>query len=83
MMIAFFMIALEFPMPQLKQTMIHRSIVVRIVILVLQASMAILFYQVCKMIISEMTILIDHMHREQTGHCGRLLPQVVTRAPKY
>lgn len=61
MMIAFFMIALEFPMPQLKQMMIHRSIVLRIVMLILQASMAILFYQVCKMIISEMTILIDHM----------------------
>jgi len=45
MMIAFFMIALEFPMPQLKQMMIHRSIVLRIVMLILQASMAILFYQ--------------------------------------
>ncbi|KIM83403.1 hypothetical protein PILCRDRAFT_97228 [Piloderma croceum F 1598] len=45
MMTAFFMIALEFPMPQLKQTMIHRSIVLRIVMLVLMAFMAILFYQ--------------------------------------
>jgi len=61
MLIAFFMIALEFPMPQLKQTMIHRSIVLRIVMLILQAFMAILFYQVCKMTISETAILIDHV----------------------
>jgi hypothetical protein len=60
MMIALSMVALEFPMPQLKQTMIHRSIVLRIVMLVLQAFMAILFYQVCKMTISETTILINH-----------------------
>jgi hypothetical protein len=60
MMFAFFMVALEFPMPQLKQTMIHRSIVLRIVMLVLQAFMAILFYQVRKMTISETTILINH-----------------------
>jgi sulfate adenylyltransferase (ADP) / ATP adenylyltransferase len=46
MLTAFFMIALEFPMPQLKGTVIHRSIVLRIVMLVMQAFMAILFYQV-------------------------------------
>jgi len=45
MLTAFFMIALEFPMPQLKGTVIHRSIVLRIVMLVMQAFMAILFYQ--------------------------------------
>jgi small-conductance mechanosensitive channel len=48
MLTAFFMIAVEFPMPQLKGTMIHRSIVLRIVMLIMQAFMAILFYQVSK-----------------------------------
>lgn len=45
MMVAFFMIALEFPMPQLKGTMIHRSLVLRIVMLILQAVLAVMFYQ--------------------------------------
>jgi len=45
MLIALFMIALEFPMPQLKGMMIQRSIVLRIVMLTLQAFLAILFYQ--------------------------------------
>jgi len=42
---ASFMVALEYPLPQLKGTVLHRSIVVRIVLLIMQASMAILFYQ--------------------------------------
>jgi len=45
MLLTFFMIALEFPMPQLKRTMIYRSIVFRIVMLIMQAFMAIMFYQ--------------------------------------
>jgi len=45
MLIAFFMIALEFPLPQLKAIAIHRSIVLRIVMLIMQALFAILFYQ--------------------------------------
>jgi len=45
MLTALFMIALEFPMPQLKGMMIQRSIVLRIVMLTLQAFLAILFYQ--------------------------------------
>jgi len=39
------MIALEFPLPQLRGTMIHRSFPLRIVVLILQAFMAVLFYQ--------------------------------------
>jgi len=45
MLTAFFMIALEFPLPQLKGTFIHRSIVLRVVFLVMQAFSAIMFYQ--------------------------------------
>jgi hypothetical protein len=42
------MIALEFPLPQLKGTFIHRSIVSRVVLLVMQAFSAIMFYQVSR-----------------------------------
>jgi len=45
MMTGLFMIALEFPLPQLKSLAIHRSIVLRIVILLFQTFLAILFYQ--------------------------------------
>lgn len=46
MLIAFFMIALEFPIPQLKSLAIYRSIPFRIVMLFFQAFFCILFYQV-------------------------------------
>jgi len=45
MMIAIFMVALEFPLPQLKGTRIYRSFVFRIVVLIIQAFFAVLFYQ--------------------------------------
>jgi len=45
MIVAFCMIALEYPLPQLKGTALHRSIIVRIVVLILQAFLAVLFYQ--------------------------------------
>jgi len=45
MLSAFFILALEFPLPQLKGTFMHRSIVLRVVLLVMQASSAIMFYQ--------------------------------------
>jgi hypothetical protein len=45
MLMALFILALEFPIPQAKGLAIHRSIVFRIVLLVFQASVAILFYQ--------------------------------------
>jgi hypothetical protein len=45
MIIGFWLVALEFPLPQLRQTRIHRSFVVRIVSLIAQAFFAVLFYQ--------------------------------------
>lgn len=44
--LAGFIIALEFPAPFLKGTRFHRSIVLRIPLLLLQVSLAALFYQV-------------------------------------
>jgi len=40
-----FMVALEWPLPILKKTPLYRSIVLRIVLLLAQASLDILFYQ--------------------------------------
>ncbi|KAF8894087.1 hypothetical protein BD779DRAFT_1435317 [Infundibulicybe gibba] len=45
MALGFFIIALEFPVPQLKPFAIHRSIVLRIVILLFQTFFNILYYQ--------------------------------------
>ncbi|TDL26199.1 hypothetical protein BD410DRAFT_813168 [Rickenella mellea] len=45
MLHALFVLALEWPLPLMKNLSIYRSIVVRIVLLVSQASIAILFYQ--------------------------------------
>lgn len=45
MILAFFILALELPLPQLKGLSIHRSWVVRIVLLSVQAFLTILFYQ--------------------------------------
>lgn len=46
MIMGLFIIALEFPLPQLKKLAIHRSIVLRIVLLLFQTFLTILFYQV-------------------------------------
>jgi hypothetical protein len=46
MIVAFIILAIEFPLPFIKGRAIHRSIPLRIVMLVFQASLAILFYQV-------------------------------------
>jgi vacuolar-type H+-ATPase subunit I/STV1 len=45
MIVAFIILAIEFPLPFIKGRAIHRSIPLRIVMLVFQASLAILFYQ--------------------------------------
>lgn len=45
MIVGLFMIALEFPLPQLKALAIHRSIVLRIVMLLFQTFLTILYYQ--------------------------------------
>ena len=44
--LAGFIIALEFPAPFLKGTLLHRSIAIRIPLLLMQAFLAALFYQV-------------------------------------
>ncbi|KAL1744803.1 hypothetical protein HDZ31DRAFT_37879 [Schizophyllum fasciatum] len=41
----FMLIALETPLPILKSTAIYRSLVLRVVLLILQASLTIMFYQ--------------------------------------
>jgi len=43
--LAFFMLAIEYPLPKLKRFAIQRSIVLRVVVLILQASSTLLFYQ--------------------------------------
>jgi hypothetical protein len=45
MALGFFMIAIDFPLPQLKSSAIHRSIPLRIVILFFQTFLTALFYQ--------------------------------------
>ncbi|KAG6866746.1 hypothetical protein C0991_011405 [Blastosporella zonata] len=45
MILGMFIIALEFPLPLLKKLAIHRSIVLRIVLLLFQSFLTILFYQ--------------------------------------
>jgi hypothetical protein len=61
MLIGFFMIALEFPLPQLKAFAIHRSIVLRIVVLMFQAFFGILFYQVRHVVFVESPLFICHV----------------------
>ena len=43
--LGFFMIALEYPLPVLKGTVLHRSTILRVVLLVLLSFVAVLFYQ--------------------------------------
>jgi len=45
MLLGFTMIAIEFPLPQLKSLALHRSLVLRLVLLIFQAFFAVLFYQ--------------------------------------
>ncbi|KAG2342474.1 hypothetical protein BDR05DRAFT_1060214 [Suillus weaverae] len=45
MVLGFIIIALEYPIPMLKGTAIHRSIALRVVLLILQAAGTVLFYQ--------------------------------------
>ncbi|TFK44347.1 hypothetical protein BDQ12DRAFT_717506 [Crucibulum laeve] len=45
MALGMFMIAMEFPIPPLKKLAIHRSLVVRIVLLLFQTFLTILYYQ--------------------------------------
>lgn len=73
MLSGFFMIALEFPVPQLKGFAIHRSIVLRIVLLLMQAFISVLFYQVnsCGLLFpSNAAYDVVHPH---TGYKCRLM----------
>ncbi|KAG0698136.1 hypothetical protein DFH29DRAFT_113523 [Suillus ampliporus] len=45
MVLGSIMIALEYPVPALKRTAFHRSFSLRVVLLTMQASIAVLFYQ--------------------------------------
>ncbi|KAF4567599.1 hypothetical protein EYR40_006600 [Pleurotus pulmonarius] len=45
MLLGHLMLALEFPLPQLKGLAIHRSIVLRVVLLLFQTFLTVLFYQ--------------------------------------
>ena len=45
--LAFTIIALEYPAPFLKGTSLHRSLAIRVVLLFAQAFLSILYYQVC------------------------------------
>jgi len=45
MILAFVILAIEFPLPQLKGSSIHRSFVVRVPLLLLQAFLTVLYYQ--------------------------------------
>ncbi|KAG1746134.1 hypothetical protein EDB19DRAFT_1894278 [Suillus lakei] len=50
MALGFTMIALEYPIPILKGTAIHRSIALRVVLLIIQAAGTVLFYQLWSLI---------------------------------
>jgi len=45
MLVGFSILAVECPLPQIQKTRIHRSLALRIVMLLFQTSLAILFYQ--------------------------------------
>jgi hypothetical protein len=58
--LAGFIIALEFPIPHLKGTKLHRTIPLRIPLLLVQAFLAVLFYQVGSCFMSMPRSLIHH-----------------------
>lgn len=46
MILGFALVALDYPAPFMKNTALHRNFIVRVVALIMQAFMAVLFYQV-------------------------------------
>lgn len=69
MVLGFLIVALEYPIPILKGTAIHRSIALRVVLLIIQAAGTVLFYQVsfhtpC------ITSFLMRNNRVQMRHCG-------------
>ena len=70
MVLGFFMIALEYPLPVLKGTVLYRSIVLRVVLLVLLSFVAVLFYQVSHLSLAAFRAnMIDNL-RERMRLCG-------------
>ena len=61
------MVALEFPIPQLKGTSIQRNFTVKIVLLLMQAFFAILFYQVR----SRPSLAADMLKHHSSPGCKR------------
>ena len=70
MVLGFIMIALEYPLPILKGTVFYRSIVLRVVLLVLLSFVAVLFYQVSRLSLAAFRAnMIDNL-RERMRLCG-------------
>lgn len=67
MALAFFMLALEFPLPQLKSLSIHRSIILRIVLLLFQTFFSILFYQGTNAAIWSLIAAMCYMRAQALG----------------
>lgn len=57
MILALSILTLEWPLPPFKGTRLHRSIPLRVVLLSFQASLALLFYQVCPSVIGRVMLL--------------------------
>ena len=71
MVVAFGYVALDYPAPFLKGTMIYRSLAVRVVLLLLQTFLGILYYQVCVLSSLATRCVIDKadliLRRERTA----------------
>lgn len=65
--LAFGILALEYPAPFLKGTSVHRSLVVRVVLLLLQAFFAILFYQGTNGAIWSLTAVVGYTRAIMLG----------------
>lgn len=76
MAIGFLIIAIEFPVPQLKQFRLYRSLIFRVVILLFQTLLTILFYQVRRLVYSvifESNLLVGHECSDLVTDSGRML----------
>jgi len=67
LIIGLFMVALEWPMPPMKRLPIYRSLVFRIVMLVLQAFLTILFYQGTNAAIYSLVAIIGYTRAMMKG----------------
>jgi len=67
LILGLFILALEFPLPQLESLGIHRSLVLRIVLLLFQVFLAILFYQGTNAAIWSLIAAFCYMRAVQLG----------------